>query len=82
MTQSRFACRTASRSSTSTFPFTTRPRQEFPTAPHDSFLLANASYIAKKTGSDTVGAFLVDTGGRNIGAVAERLRQQLGTNGP
>jgi putative ABC transport system permease protein len=55
--------------------------KEFPTAPHDSFLLANARYIADKSGSDTVGAFLVDTGGRNIGAVAERLRQQLGTSG-
>ena len=31
--------------------------KEFPTAPHDSFLLANASYIAKMTGSDTVGVF-------------------------
>jgi putative ABC transport system permease protein len=55
--------------------------KEFPTAPHDSFLLANASYIADRTGSDTVGAFLVDTGGRNIGAVAEQLRQELGTTG-
>ena len=54
--------------------------KEFPTAPHDSFLLANASYIAAKTGSDAVGAFLVDTGGDNITAVADRLRHQLGTN--
>ena len=54
--------------------------KEFPTAPHDSFLLANASYIAAKTGSDAVGAFLVDTGGSNITSVASGLREQLGTN--
>ena len=54
--------------------------KEFPTAPHDSFLLANASYIAAKTGSDAVGALLVDTGGTNITTIAETLRHQLGTN--
>src|SRR5262249_10040517 len=34
---------------------------EFPTAPSDSFLVANADYVAAQTGSSTVGAFLVDT---------------------
>ena len=34
---------------------------EFPTAPKDSFFVANAAYIAQQTGSDAVGAFLVDT---------------------
>jgi putative ABC transport system permease protein len=53
--------------------------KEFPTAPHDSFLVANAGYIARMTGSDSVGAFLVDTGGRNVAAVAGTLRRQLGT---
>jgi putative ABC transport system permease protein len=53
--------------------------KEFPTAPHDSFLLANANYIAAKTGSDSVGAFLIDTGGTNISTIAGALRQQLGT---
>ena len=53
--------------------------KEFPTAPHDSFLLANADYVAKMTHSDTVGAFLVDTGGHHVVAVAEGLRSQLGT---
>ena len=52
--------------------------KEFPTAPHDSFLIANASYIAEKTGSDTIGAFLVDTGGTNVTSVADALRKQLG----
>src|SRR5207245_1756652 len=36
--------------------------KEFPTAPRDSFLVANADYIAHATGSAAVGAFLVDTG--------------------
>lgn len=54
--------------------------KEFPTAPHDSFLLANASYIATATGTDAVGAFLIDTGGTNITNVADTLRQQLGAN--
>jgi putative ABC transport system permease protein len=51
---------------------------EFPTAPKDSFLVANAAYVAAATGSDAVGAFLVDTGGRDTGAVAARLRTLLG----
>ncbi len=53
--------------------------KEFPTAPHDSFLLANADYVATMTGSDTVGAFLVDTRGTNIGRVAQQLQQQVGS---
>ncbi len=51
---------------------------EFPTAPKDSFLVANASYIAARTGSNAVGAFLVDTGGQHSGDVAARIRTQLG----
>src|SRR4029077_4172241 len=43
---------------------------EFPTAPKDSFFVANAGYIAEHTGSNAVGAFLVDTGGRDTTAVA------------
>ncbi|MFE2442278.1 FtsX-like permease family protein [Streptomyces sp. NPDC059426] len=54
--------------------------KEFPTAPRDSFFVANAGYIAKTTGSDAVGTFLVDTGGGNQKAVATRLRHQLGTS--
>ena len=52
--------------------------KEFPTAPRDSFLVANADYITKMTGDDSVGAFLVDTGGRRITDVADALRHQLG----
>ncbi|AZP22851.1 ABC transporter permease [Streptomyces aquilus] len=53
--------------------------KEFPTAPKDSFFVANASYIAKATGSDAVGAFLLDTGGSHQKQIAAQLRGQLGT---
>ncbi len=53
---------------------------EFPTAPKDSFFVANADYVAKASGSDAVGAFLVDTGGNGQAAVAAALRAQLGTS--
>ncbi|MFF2511123.1 ABC transporter permease [Streptomyces sp. NPDC058086] len=53
--------------------------KEFPTAPKDSFFVANASYVAKATGSDAVGAFLLDTGGTHQRQVAARLRHRLGT---
>ena len=52
---------------------------EFPTAPKDSFFVANADYVAARTGSDAVGTFLVDTGGQNSTDVATGLRARLGT---
>jgi putative ABC transport system permease protein len=54
--------------------------KEFPTAPKDSFFIANARYIAAATGSDAVGAFLVDTDGHDTGRVAQRMRNLLGAN--
>ncbi|MFE0523212.1 FtsX-like permease family protein [Streptomyces sp. NPDC058954] len=54
--------------------------KEFPTAPKDSFFVANASYIAKATGSDAVGAFLLDTGGSHQKQIAAQLRKRLGTD--
>jgi putative ABC transport system permease protein len=53
--------------------------KEFPTAPKDSFFVANQSYVAKTTGSDAVGAFLIQTSGRSSSAVGRSLQQQLGT---
>ncbi|TGB08500.1 FtsX-like permease family protein [Streptomyces sp. MZ04] len=53
--------------------------KEFPTAPKDSFFVANASYVAQATGSDAVGAFLLDTGGTHQKQIAAHLRRQLGT---
>ena len=52
---------------------------EFPTAPTDSFLVANAAYVAKATGSDAVGTFLVQTHGASPGTVAQRVRKVVGT---
>ncbi|MFJ8489916.1 hypothetical protein ACIRBZ_16330 [Streptomyces sp. NPDC094038] len=48
--------------------------KEFPTAPKDSFFVANASYVAKATGDDSVGAFLLDTGGTHQQRIAAHLR--------
>ena len=51
--------------------------KEFPTAPRDSFLVANAGYVAAATGSDAVGEFLVDTTAPPQ-TVAGRIRARLG----
>src|SRR5439155_9956642 len=48
--------------------------KEFPTAPRDSFLVANAAYVAQATGSNAVGTFLVDTH-RSPKAVAAAVRR-------
>ena len=54
--------------------------KEFPTAPTDSFLVANADYVAKMTGSGAVGTFLVQTGGgASAPAVARDVRGVVGT---
>ena len=53
---------------------------EFPTAPKDSFFVANATYVAQHTGSDAVGAFLVDTGGHDTTTVAGRIQSVVGTS--
>ncbi|MGW2960831.1 FtsX-like permease family protein [Streptomyces sp. NPDC001220] len=53
--------------------------KEFPTAPKDSFFVANASYIGKATGDTSAGVFLLDTGGSNQQQIAAQLRRQLGT---
>jgi putative ABC transport system permease protein len=54
--------------------------KEFPTAPRDSFLVANADYVAKSTGSNAVGTFLLQTNGSDPAAVAARVRKQVGTS--
>jgi putative ABC transport system permease protein len=55
--------------------------KEFPTAPRDSFLVANEEYVARTTGTDAVGAFLVQTDGSGPATVARRLRAIVGTGG-
>jgi putative ABC transport system permease protein len=51
---------------------------EFPTAPKDSFLVANADYLATVTGDDSVAAFLVDTGGHDTPSVTAALSHAAG----
>jgi putative ABC transport system permease protein len=51
---------------------------EFPTAPKDSFLVANADHLSKVTGDAGVGAFLVDTGGQDRPGVTAALRRAAG----
>jgi putative ABC transport system permease protein len=53
--------------------------KEFPTAPTDSFLVANAGYVARMTGTDAVGSFLVQTDGTSPATVADRVRAHVGT---
>jgi putative ABC transport system permease protein len=54
--------------------------KEFPTAPRDSFLIANQDYIAKTTTSNAVGTFLIQTDGTSPTTVATRVRKQAGTS--
>jgi putative ABC transport system permease protein len=54
--------------------------KEFPTAPSDSFLVANAAYVTKQTGTDAVGAFLLDTTGTSAKTVAGKVRAVVGTS--
>lgn len=51
--------------------------REFPTAPRDSFLIANASYVAKTTGSAASQTLLIRTTG-SPPAVAVNVRRILG----
>jgi putative ABC transport system permease protein len=51
--------------------------REFPTAPRDSFLVANASYVARETGSQGYETLLVKTNG-SPQVVAAGIRSALG----
>jgi putative ABC transport system permease protein len=53
--------------------------KEFPTAPTDSFIVANADYVARTTGDAGVGTFLVQTDGTGPATVARRVRSVVGT---
>jgi putative ABC transport system permease protein len=53
--------------------------KEFPTAPKDSFIIANAAYITAATGSDAVGAFLIKSNTPSSTAAALRAHQPAGT---
>jgi putative ABC transport system permease protein len=51
--------------------------KEFPTAPRDSFLVANADYVAAQSGDASIDTFLVSTHA-SPPRLAARLRQALG----
>lgn len=53
---------------------------EFPTAPKDSFFVANAAYLAQQTGGAAPQVLLVNTGGRDTAAIAARIRAVVGTS--
>jgi putative ABC transport system permease protein len=53
--------------------------KEFPTAPRDSFVVANASYLAQQTDDPSPGTFLIQTQGASPSVVAGRVRQAVGT---
>ena len=54
--------------------------REFPTAPKDSFLIANSDYIAKMTGSPVFETLLIKTSG-SPSDVAARVKVQVGPTG-
>jgi putative ABC transport system permease protein len=49
--------------------------KEFPTAPKDSFFIANAAYVEQQSGNPNPDAFLIDTNGqpRQVAASVQRL---------
>jgi putative ABC transport system permease protein len=49
--------------------------REFPTAPHDSFLVANANYVAAQTGADSAEVVLLRTRPRAIDDIAAAARR-------
>ncbi|MCU1556239.1 MAG: hypothetical protein JWN09_234 [Microbacteriaceae bacterium] len=54
--------------------------KEFPTAPKDSFFIANSTYIAQQTSDSSVSSFLVDTGGQSTDSTAAALRHAVGNS--
>jgi putative ABC transport system permease protein len=53
--------------------------REFPTAPSDSFLVANSTYVAEQTGSPSVETLLIRAD-KGPAVVAEKVRNLLGGN--
>ena len=52
--------------------------KEFPTAPRDSFVVANASYVARHSGDPSPGTFLIGSRGVAPRLLAQRLRPVAG----
>jgi putative ABC transport system permease protein len=54
--------------------------KEFPTAPKDSFFVANEQYVSRATGNNAVGTFLVQTDGTDPAAVARGVKRVVGNS--
>jgi putative ABC transport system permease protein len=54
--------------------------KEFPTAPRDSFVIANAAYVAEQTGDPSPGTFLIENKGVQPRVLGDRVRQAVGTS--
>ena len=52
--------------------------KEFPTAPRDSFLVANAAYVGSATHDASPSTYLIDTAGTSPPVVAAAVRQVVG----
>ncbi|HEV7886267.1 MAG TPA: ABC transporter permease, partial [Acidimicrobiales bacterium] len=55
--------------------------KEFPTAPTDSFVVANSAYVAAQTGDQSVNTWLLDAAGPSPRVVADRVRRVVGAAG-
>src|ERR1700680_1451530 len=52
--------------------------KEFPTAPRDSFLVANAAYVGSSTHDTSPSTYLIDTAGSAPAGIAAAVRQVVG----
>ena len=77
----RLRLRDAGSQRLTTIPFTyIGVANEFPTAPKDSFLVANAAYVARQTRDPSTGTYLVDTATGQEASVAAAARSLLGAS--
>ncbi len=53
--------------------------KKFPSAPSDSFFVANATYVAQQTNNNAVGTFLIQTGSTPPQQVAKAVAAKVGT---
>lgn len=53
---------------------------EFPTAPKDSFFVANADYLAAQIHGSNANILLVNTNGQNVPAITETISGRLGAS--
>lgn len=75
----RLRLRDAASRHLATVPFTyVGVANEFPTAPKDSFLVANAAYVDRQTHDPSTGTYLVDTTAGQEARVADEARRLLG----